>query len=68
MPNWALHREALSNVSDTSRLGELCERLQGLVHKAGIADSVRDPLLAAYRRLGPDAVVAVRSSATALLG
>jgi pyruvate,water dikinase len=45
-------------------LGELCERLQGLVHKAGVADSVRDPLLAAYRRLGPDAVVAVRSSAT----
>jgi pyruvate, water dikinase len=60
----ALHREALGTVADTSHLAELCERLQGLVHKAGVADAVREPLLAAYRKLGPDAVVAVRSSAT----
>ena len=59
----ALHREALA-VADTTHLPELCERLQGLVHKAGIADSVRDRILAAYRALGADAVVAVRSSAT----
>ena len=57
-----LHREALA--ADTTHLPELCERLQGLVHKAGIADSVRDRVLAAYRALGADAVVAVRSSAT----
>ena len=57
-----LHREALS--ADMTHLPELCERLQGLVHKAGIADSVRDRILAAYRALGADAVVAVRSSAT----
>ena len=60
----ALHREALTNVADTTHLPERCERLQGLVHKAGVADAVRDPLLAAYRALGSDAVVAVRSSAT----
>ncbi|HET9563620.1 MAG TPA: PEP/pyruvate-binding domain-containing protein, partial [Mycobacterium sp.] len=60
----ALHREALTNVADTTHLPERCERLQGLVHKAGVADAVRDPLLAAYRALGSNAVVAVRSSAT----
>ena len=60
----ALHREALANVSDTAHLPELCERLQGLVHKAGVSDAVRDSVLAAYRALGSDAVVAVRSSAT----
>ena len=59
-----LHREATANVADTTHLSERCERLQRLVQKAGIAESVREPLLAAYRALGPDAVVAVRSSAT----
>lgn len=57
-----LHREALT--ADMTHLPELCERLQGLVHKAGIADSLRDRILAAYNALGADAVVAVRSSAT----
>lgn len=60
----ALHREALDNVVDTTRLAELCERMQGLVHKAGVADTVRDLILAAYHSLDSDAVVAVRSSAT----
>ena len=60
----ALHREAMKNAADTSRLADLCERMQGLVHKAGVADGLRDPILAAYHALGPDAVVAVRSSAT----
>jgi len=59
-----LHREALANVADTTHLPELCERLQGLVHKAGVADAVRDAVLVAYRALGSDPVVAVRSSAT----
>jgi pyruvate, water dikinase len=60
----AAHREALTKVGDSSHLGELCERMQSLVLKAGITDDIRDLMLAAYRRLGPDAVVAVRSSAT----
>jgi pyruvate,water dikinase len=60
----ALHREALAKVADTARLSEMCERMQGLVHKAGVADSVRDLVLVAYHALGSDAVVAVRSSAT----
>lgn len=60
----ALHREAVLNVGNTTRLADLCNQLQGLVHKAGVSEAVRGPLLAAYRDLGPDAVVAVRSSAT----
>ena len=60
----ALHREALDTVADTAHLKELCKRLQGLVHKASVTDAVRDTVLAAYRALGSDAVVAVRSSAT----
>ena len=60
----ALHREALDNAADTTRLPELCERMQGLVHKAGVADTARELILAAYHALGADAVVAVRSSAT----
>ncbi len=57
-----LHREALA--ADMTHMPELCERLQGLVNKAGVTDAVRDLVLAAYRELGADAAVAVRSSAT----
>jgi pyruvate,water dikinase len=60
----SLHREALENMADTSRLADLCERLQGLVHKAGVDDAMRDLILHSYHALGADAVVAVRSSAT----
>lgn len=60
----ALHHEALDTVSDTTRLAELCDKLQALVYRAGVADGVRDAVLAAYRALGSDTVVAVRSSAT----
>ena len=60
----ALHRKALENASDTTRLAELCERMQGLVHTAGVAGTTRDLTLAAYHALGSDVVVAVRSSAT----
>ena len=60
----AAHRKALAKVGDSSELGELCDRMQSLVLKAGITDDVRDLLLASSQRLGPKAVVAVRSSAT----
>ena len=60
----ALHREALDNVRDTARLRERCERMQGLVHKAGVDDAVRRLIIPAYHDLGEGAVVAVRSSAT----
>jgi pyruvate,water dikinase len=59
-----LHQEALAQVSDSAKLTELCSRMQDLVSKAGATADVRDEVVAAYRRLGPDSVVAVRSSAT----
>src|SRR5581483_8155448 len=60
----ALHSEGLTRVDDSARLDELCHRMRGLVAKAGVEDAVRDQVLAAYRRLGANVVVAVRSSAT----
>lgn len=60
----ALHREALTQVDDPARLSELCRRMQSLVAKAGVADLVCNKILVAYRDLGAECVVAVRSSAT----
>jgi len=61
----ALHRDALALADDDgARLDELCRRMQGLVAKAGVDSTVRDQVLTAYRGLGPECVVAVRSSAT----
>lgn len=53
----SVHREALDIADDTTHLAQLCERLQGLVHAAGVANTVRDSILAAYRVLGSNAVV-----------
>ena len=59
-----IHREALDDIRNDIGLADRCERMRGLVHKAGVADDVRTEILTVYRKLGPDAVVAVRSSAT----
>jgi pyruvate,water dikinase len=60
----ALHREGLTRVDDSKRLDELCHRMRSLVAKAGVEDTLRGQILAAYRQLGSNVVVAVRSSAT----
>jgi pyruvate,water dikinase len=60
----ALHREALAQVDNAARLAELCQRMRALVTKAGVSQDVREQLLEAYRALGPNCTVAVRSSAT----
>jgi pyruvate,water dikinase len=60
----ALHHQAIGDFGDATRLSELCDWMQALVHKAGVDDAVRRPVLDAYHALGADAVVAVRSSAT----
>jgi len=60
----ALHQEALQRADDAARLDELCRRMQTLVVKGGISDGVRREVLTAYHRLGSEAKVAVRSSAT----
>lgn len=60
----AMHGEALNHVGDTARISELCRRMQNLVTKASVCPAVREQAIAAYRGLGSDVVVAVRSSAT----
>jgi pyruvate,water dikinase len=59
----AAFRAALA-VSQTPELPAACDRIQALVHKAGVADDVRAEIEAAYHQLGDAAEVAVRSSAT----
>lgn len=59
----ALHREALMYVTDAARLEELCRRMRHLVETARVDEGIRPEIVAAYRALGDDAVVAVRSSA-----
>ncbi|MCF6387272.1 phosphoenolpyruvate synthase [Mycobacterium sp. MBM] len=59
----ALHRDALANVADVARLEELCRRMRQLVETARVDGRIRPEIEAAYRALGPDVVVAVRSSA-----
>ena len=57
--------EALATADDPASLAEHCDILQSLVRKAGVAREVREAILTAYERLGPETSVAVRSSATA---
>ena len=59
----AAHREAM-RTGDQDKQSEMCARMKTLVLKAGMAAGVRDRILAAYRAMGPDVNVAVRSSAT----
>ncbi|WP_027944118.1 phosphoenolpyruvate synthase [Amycolatopsis taiwanensis] len=59
-----LHAETLTAGADPEQLAENCRQMQQLVRKVTISPQVRDEVLGAYARLGPDATVAVRSSAT----
>ena len=63
------HREAMRSVAEQDRFTGMCETLKATVLKAGMADEVRDRILAAYRLMGSgngagNVTVAVRSSAT----
>ena len=60
----AAHREAMLHAGDPGRFEEMCAAMKALVHKAGMSEEVRERILAAYRTMGPDCFVAVRSSAT----
>ena len=60
----AAHREALLAALDTSRFDGMCAKMRTLVLQAGMPDDVRERILVAYRAMGPDCYVAVRSSAT----
>jgi pyruvate, water dikinase len=52
------------DADDAAALREISSELQSLVRSAGVTDAIRDEMAAAYRALGDEAVVAVRSSAT----
>lgn len=61
----SLFDEAREHAEDPTALSEAADRLRGLVTKAGVPRALAAEVTAAYERLGPDAPVAVRSSATA---
>lgn len=63
----AAHREAMLRAGDPNRFDAMCEAMKTQVLQAGMAEEVRSRILESYRKMGagaPDAVVAVRSSAT----
>lgn len=60
----AAHREALLAAGDPGRFDEMCAKMKALVLQAGMAGDVRESILGAYRTMGTDSFVAVRSSAT----
>ncbi len=53
-----------ADVGDTAALAEASGVLQDLIRSAGVPDDLRRTVVGAYRRLGDDVAVAVRSSAT----
>ena len=57
--------QACATAGDPAALAAAAEELQARIAGAGLPDSLRSEVLEAYHRLGPDACVAVRSSATA---
>lgn len=57
--------DACRRVDDRAALADASVRLSALVRKARVPANMRDAVVDAYRALGPDAAVAVRSSATA---
>jgi pyruvate, water dikinase len=56
---------ARAEAGDGAALQDASVELAGLVARAGVPPTLREAVLAAYRRLGDDAAVVVRSSATA---
>ncbi|WP_020658868.1 phosphoenolpyruvate synthase [Amycolatopsis benzoatilytica] len=59
-----LHAKALTAVDDAAGLAASCERMRELVRSAGLPETLAAEVTAAYRALGDQPVVAVRSSAT----
>jgi pyruvate, water dikinase len=58
-------RSAAADAGDQDALEATASERRELVQKAGVPDALRDEVVAAYRRLGDQISVAVRSSATA---
>ncbi|MGD9997032.1 MAG: phosphoenolpyruvate synthase [Ilumatobacteraceae bacterium] len=60
----AVFADACARADDPAALAEAAERLRSLVRKAGVPSTLQEQVVEAYHRLGHDAPVAVRSSAT----
>jgi len=60
----AAHREAMLRAGDPEHFDDMCEAMKATVLRAGMAEDVRQKVLESYRAMGPNVVVAVRSSAT----
>ena len=58
------HREAMLHSGEPGRFDEMCDKMQALVLHAGIPDDIRERIVVAYRAMGSNVNVAVRSSAT----
>ncbi|HUB07039.1 MAG TPA: phosphoenolpyruvate synthase [Myxococcales bacterium] len=56
---------AAANPEDPAGLARIAEQLRALVHQAGLPKGLQADVAAAFRELGPNAFLAVRSSATA---
>ena len=57
-------RFAEVDADETAKLAAIGAEIRGLIQAAAVPDDLRAEVVTAYRRLGADAVVAVRSSAT----
>lgn len=60
----AAHREAMLHAREPGRFDEMCDKMRALVLHAGMPDDVRERIVMAYRAMGSNVNVAVRSSAT----
>ena len=60
----AAHREAMLHAGDPDDFDARCDAMKARVLAAGMAGDVRERILVAYRAMGPNVNVAVRSSAT----
>jgi len=58
-------RELSTGAATGDGLAADADEMQRLVHEAGVPEALRGEIAEAYRSLGPDVFVAVRSSATA---
>jgi len=58
------HREAMRHAGDPGLFDEMCATMKAKVLQAGMPAEVRETIVDAYRAMGPESVVAVRSSAT----
>ena len=65
IPESVLEAMAAADLSNIAALEQLCEEAREVILRMGITDEVEESVETAYRRLGEDIPVSVRSSGTA---